>query len=192
MSALFNPLRDYSGPIGNVKKFDMYRIDSNRLDTQILELNDSVLGALSDQASGIISMAGRTSRHARDYNIDVKNPREELPKDKGSILQMNAIPNLRPQMVDISHPADYEASNAIKLLQESNFNSQQQESMFTDPAALKRNMGESDAKQFQDDQSLTKTQEYMLEGSAAGIQSNRLTTDEDGSYVNSVEAQDAF
>lgn len=189
---LLHPLRDYSGPIGNVKKSDMYNINSNRLDTQIMELSDSVLGALSDQASGILSMAGRASRHARDYNVDIKNPRQELPKDRSAIEQMDAIPNFVAQMVDVGNPADFEASNAIQLLQQSNFNSNQQESMFTDPAALQRNLGQSDAKQMTDDQSLTKTQEYMLEGSAAGIQSNRLMTDEDGSYINSVESQDAF
>lgn len=165
-------------------------ISADRLDQQIFPSDGNELDRFRDGATSYITRSGYNSRMARDLTLDAKNPRQEMTKDQDSLDAINAIPDFVPDEVDISHPADFEASNAVKLYQQSRVNSTAQETMFTDPKALETKGLNTDGR-GKELQGIPQSQLYSFSGGAAAKTSNFLE-DEDGAHLNSVESMSAF
>lgn len=187
---LWDRLSNYSGGYGSAKKDAIMDISGNRLDQQILPLDHSHADSFRDGASSYLMSNGLQSRMRRDLALDAKNPRQELPKSEADEKMIDLIPNQIDQMIPMSHPADFEASNNVLLLQQSRVHSTDQETMFTDPKALENKNLHGDLP-GRPNQGASQQEVYSFEGSAAGRQSNHLT-DEDGAYLNSVESNLAF
>jgi hypothetical protein len=191
---LYDREGNYNGPLGAATKENLYDITAHPLDQRIFPMDHGFHEAFQDGATSWITQAGRGFRWERDMNMDVKNPREELTKDKPGLLAMDVIPNQIDQKIDMSHPADYEASNAVRLFQQSEMNGMYQEKMFTDPKALE-NPNSEKLSELSGSNGLKGTSQqelYSMEGSAAGKSSNHLYLDEDGTFLNSVENLVAF
>jgi len=187
---LFDRLSNYGGGFGAAKKEAIMDLSAHRLDQQIFPFDHSAEDFHRDGASTFITQAGLESRMKRDLSLDIKNPRQELPKSASDEKSIDVIPNLIAQMPDMSHPADYEAHNNVRLLQESRLHSTEQETLFTDPKALENPRLNTDG-QGKDNRSVSQLQVFAFDGSAAGKESNHLV-DEDGAYLNSVESVNAF
>lgn len=185
---------NYEGPLGAATKENIYNIEAHPLDQRIFPMDHGLHEAMKDGASSWITEGGRGFRWERDMNMDVDDPRQELSKDRSGLLAMNVIPNQIDQKIDMAHPADYEASNAVRLFQQSELNGMYQEKMFTDPQALSKAQSGRLA-ETSDSNSLkgqSQLELYSMEGSAAGLVNNHLYLDEDGAYLNSVENLVAF
>lgn len=177
--------------VGDAKKEDILSLDADRLSQQIFSLDGNRLDHMKDGATSYITSAGLQSRLQRDLAMDWHNPREELPHNPSDNGQIDMIPNLIAQQVDLSHPADYEADNNIKLVQQAYQNSLAEESKFSDPKAMTREQrnAENPAGNRRGKNVL---EAYSFGGSAAGRPWNHLETDEDGAIVDSVESSTAF
>jgi len=190
---LWDKLANYSGPYGMASKADLNDIQVHPLDQRIFKSDDSFAEAFKEGATSYITDGARGYRTERDMNMDLKNPRQELPKDKPGLQTMNTIPLLIDQKIDMATPADYEASNAVRLFQQSELNARYQESMFTDPQAMQKNPALSgDQRMSQATKGLSQEEFYGMEGSAAGRPNNFLYMDQDGNYLSSVENIVAF
>lgn len=187
---LYDRLSNYGAGFGAAKKEAVMDISAHRLEQQIFPFDHSAEEFNKDGASSYITHAGLNSRLKRDLALDAKNPREEMEKSAADIRMIDAIPNLIAQQPDLSHPADYEAHDQVRLLQESRAHSTEQETMFTDPKAMEKPQINTD-RQGKASKGMSQLQIYSLDGSAAGIVSNHLT-DEDGAYMDSVESVSAF
>lgn len=188
---LFDRLQNYKGTLGAATKENIFSIDAPPIDQHILPRNLSAMDALRDGATSWITDGSRGYRYERDMNLDLKNPRQELPKDSSGILAMNAIPYQTDQKIDLARPEDYEASNGVLLLQQAVMNSQKQDSLFTDPKAMEGGgpdgfVGGADA-QGRNSKGMSQEELYSMGGSATGNDDNRLYLDEDGT-INSIES----
>lgn len=183
---------NYNGSLGAATKAHVYDITAAPLDQRIFSMDHSFADAFKEGATSYITDGARGYRTERDMNMDLKNPRQELPKDRAGLMAMNTIPNLIDQKIDISTPADYEASNAVRLFQQSELNARSQDAMFTDPQAMENPSLAGDGRGSAPQKGLSQLEMYTFDGSAAGKPSNFLYTDQDGEYLNSVENVVAF
>lgn len=161
-------------------------ISGDRLDQSIFPFDQSRLDHFTDGATTYITNYNLRTRLARDMAIDADNPREELPKEPTDKL-IDTIANLNAQQPDMSHPADYEASTSAEMYREAKKNAKTQDNLFIS--------GKGDLKLLDADlpmktnptKTLGQIELYSHEG-----RTNRLQTDEDGAYLNSIESISAF
>lgn len=197
---------------GSAKKEHIMSLDADRLDQQIFPFDHGRLDYFNDGASSYITSTNINSRLSRDLAMDIKNPRNELPKSNNDTRTIDVIPNLNPIQPDMSTPEDYEASVAINMYKQARQNHRKEDNFFVDKKAQKKdkangvgssvgpskgNKGpgkarEADTYDAEPLKSLGILELFSHEGSAAGLHMNRLATDEDDAYLNSVESVQAF
>jgi len=207
---------------GSADKEAMMSIDADPLDQQVFPFDHGRLDHFNDGASSYITSSGLYSRLSRDLAMDIRNPRQELPKNPSDTRPMDIIPNLVPQQPDMSNPADYESSVAVNLYRQAKRNHRNQDNLFIDKKAqqagamggqnnydykggrLNGNKGSgggsvsgrkftnSDTWGITPLEGLGALELYSHEGNAAGVHMNRLATDEDDAYLNSIESMSAF
>lgn len=185
----------YSGSIGEAKKADIYNLGGDRFGQQIIVGRNTLQPSANDFSTSYITHAGALSRLQRDFNQDSTNSREEMQKDPYS-TQLAGVPDLlNPPQLDISTPMDYAAHNQINLVQDSIINHQRESERFINPNTFGKDTKEQErGKGFN---GMPEEDFYGLEGSAAGMISNRLDymasrIDEDGQRLNSIESTVAF
>lgn len=190
---LYDPQGNYQGPFGAATKHLIYDITAAPLDQSVFSMEKSWDKVFQEGATSWTTDGARGYRKERDMNMDLKNPRQELPKDRAGLLAMDTIPNLIEQKIDMSHPADYEASTAVQMFQMSEMYSKAQDTLFTDPKSMEnpqlRQEGPNTGKP---QQGISQLDAYGMEGSAAGRINNFLWMDEDGAYLWSTESTVAF
>ena len=123
------------------------------------------------------------SRQKRDLAMDFYNPREELSKDVTSERLIDQIPDFKPQVVDLSHSTDYQARDQVKLVQDARANFANQANMYDNPQFNSSGEGRGDRGMPAPD---------VYSGSAAGLRTNRLVEDEDGTQVANLDNVQAF
>ncbi len=176
-------LANYHSDFGDAKKEDIYDLGGDRLSKQIFAMDGERLDKLTDEASSMLTTEGMGRRMTRDMMIDRRNSRQEISKSKVDIKEINRIPNLEPQQPDTSVPGDYRPSNAEKLYQGALINARNQANMYTDPKAME-NKNLSGGGGGNTVHGMSRDAIFRL--SAGGLDNDRLTTDEDGAYMNVV------
>lgn len=181
---------NYKGTYGEAGKADIHDLTSDRFKQQMWPLDKSRLDRIEDGATSYITLESLRSREARDFAIDVNNQRQELSKDPVALMTMNVIPNLTPMQLDLSKPEDYEAHNSVSLLMKARINGAREEKLFDDPAGVQKTADDikytgSDA-QGKPEQTRSGN-DFIMRGSAAGMQNDKLRVDEDGSSTLEIE-----
>ncbi len=179
----------YNGYVGSAKKEAIYSLSADRLEQQFYPFDHEWLMRGKPGATDILSQRQLTGAKARDFALDLKNPKQELPKSRLDVKHVEEIPQWDPQQIDISTPMDMEAHDQVNLLQSSNLNAMKQENLFIDPDLV------GDSKYNTDKvgtklQGIPQTELYNFEGSAAGRISNYFN--DDGGRLNSIESTVAF
>lgn len=188
---LYDRQGNYNGSFGTATKSNIYDIAAAPIDQRIFGEERDWAEMLKDGATSYLTDGSRGTRFERDMNIDIKNPREELPKDKASILAMDTIPNLIDQQIDVSRPEDYEAHIWARAFQMSEMNSKAQDSLFTDPKSMENPALVQEGNTGTPVKGMSQDELYHTLG-AAGIVNDHLYTDQDGAYLWSVTQTNAF
>src|SRR5947207_12705086 len=81
---------NYNGPYGAATKAHVYDITAAPLDQSIMSLEKSWDMVFKEGATSWTTDGARGYRKERDMNMDYKNPRQELPKDRSSLLAMRS------------------------------------------------------------------------------------------------------
>lgn len=181
---------NYKGTYGEAGKADIHDLSSDRFKQQMWPLDKSRLDRIEDGATSYITHESLRSREARDYAIDLANPRQELSKDPAGLITMNVIPNLTPMQLDLSKPEDYEAHNSVSLFMKSRINSAREEKLFDDPAAVQKTADDIKYTGVEAQGKPTETRsgnDFIMRGSAAGMLNDKLRVDEDGSSTLEIE-----
>ena len=175
---------DYGVSLAGMKRQKLTDFSASRFDQMLFPEDEKGHGIATDAAQTVIDSLQLQSRQRRDLALDFFNPREELPKDVAAERIIDQIPDFTPQILDLDHPDDYKAHDQVRLVQDARTNFMQQSNFFDNPDARLPGVGE-------EARGVPASELYSLDGSAAGLVTNRLQ-DEDGNYVNSVESTQAF
>lgn len=191
---LFDLQGNYKGPFGSVTRELLYDITAAPLSQQIMSQENSYHEIFKEGATSYMTDQARVEDQARQIDVETKNPRHELPKDRAGILAMDSIPYLIDQQISMATPMDYDAQTWARTFQLSELNAKTQESVFTDPKAMENPslVQEKGGGQGGPAKGLSQLELYSFEGSAAGVLTNRLYLDQDGAPLMSIENNVAF
>jgi hypothetical protein len=187
---IFGRRGNYGGGYGAAKKESIYDLAADRIDQQIFPFDMQHFAEANNLATEYLTLRQLDGSMARDLAMDHKNPRQELPKNKSDLRNIEEI-RWAPDAMIVSSPMDYKAHDQVQLMHDANQNYMTQEGLFTDPKLS----GEADSLS---DHSAVSTrgegldQAYTFGGSAAGKINDRLYDEPSGTRYNNLVTDSAF
>lgn len=189
-SYLFGRFGNYKGPYGSASKASVMDLGAASIDQQMFPFDQTHLRSAAEGASNYMTSRQLDGNMKRDLAMDVKNPRQELPKNPNDLSNIDEIPFWAPEMIMINMKMDYSAHDQVRLLQDATQNFLKQENLFTDEKLVGKDQYNTD-KVGKTMTGISQAQMYSFGGSAAGRVSDRLY--DDGDYtLNSVTSESAF
>jgi len=177
---------------GGAKKEDVYGFEENtEVYKQMFQGDPGFLMQGKDGPTSYVTQAGLQSRNARDYAMDVENPREQLTPSQVDLKNMNVVPPFNKTAPDLSKPYDFEPHDQVKLVQDATAHYLEQKDYFTDPKLFKKEYLNTDKV----GSTLTgKSQKslYNMRGNAAGKETYFLDDPSSGSNLASLETMYIF
>jgi len=192
---LYDPQGNYHGSFGSATKADLYDITAAPLDQRIFSIENSYHEIFKEGATSYMTDQAKSEDRATQIAQELKNPRHELPKDRTGIITMDTIPYQIDQQINMATPMDYQASTYARMFQMSEMNAKTQDTLFTDPKAMENPalvQEGSGGRPSAAAKGMSQLELYSMDGSAAGILSNRLYLDQDGAPLMSIENLVAF
>lgn len=187
---IFDRTNNYKGGYGHADKKKVHSIDASRFEISFFPIED-LYAKLSDHSSSMITTMGLASRERRNLAIDAQNPQEKLPEDPASALMQDAVPPFAwtTPHHNLDIPEDFELNDQVKLIQQAFLNAKRQASLYDDPQVMQDETYNTD-KVGKGNQPSRQIEVYGMEGSAAGLTTNRL--DDEPERVESIETMTAF
>lgn len=202
---IWAPVFNYKGSYGVSTKDKIHTgIDQN--ETDFFPIEENYAKVARDWTSQYTTPLNLSYRIQRDMAMDMGNPKEKLPEDFVSAKLIDAVPIFGySHPPDMSLPEDFKQNDQVLLTQQAFLNAQRQDQMFTNPNYFDKQVSESggsepEVKELNTDKRgkgnkpLGQMEFYSMDGSAAGMESNFLGSEEgDESYrVMSIETMVAF
>jgi hypothetical protein len=186
---LFGRFGNYSGGYGNAVKEDVMDLGGNRINQQIFGFDLNHFSESATLATDYLTTRQLDGAMKRDLAMDIKNPRQELPKNQSDIRNIEEIPRWGVDQIMISTKEDFGVHDQVKLLQDSTVNYLAQENLFTDPEVMGKAKYNTDRVGSQPKKETQAS--FYYGGSAAGRITDRLY-DEEGTPMNWLTVDSAF